>query len=176
MAEALLDLQLVGGGAGQLGLGLRSRLRNARREREAGEEEGGNDAERGACHAPTVARAVPIGRRNDAPAPMFDSPSPLAGESLVSNTRKTQLAAVLFAGMVGFAGVAHAVDSDRVEGDSKQVTGTIKEKSGELFGSQKLESEGRSERQNGQVESAWGKFKDSIRDFANSIEEKFSSK
>jgi uncharacterized protein YjbJ (UPF0337 family) len=78
--------------------------------------------------------------------------------------------------MVGFAGIAHAVDSDRVEGDSKQVTGTIKEKGGQILGNQKLEGEGRTERQNGQVESAWGKFKDSVRDFASSIEDKFSSK
>src|ERR1700733_11924015 len=75
MAETLLDLQFVGGGAGQLALGLRSRLRNARRERQGGEEERGDGAESGACHAATFARAVPIGRRNDAPAPMFDSRS-----------------------------------------------------------------------------------------------------
>ncbi len=91
-------------------------------------------------------------------------------------TRKTQLAALLFAAMVGVAGVAHALDSDRVEGDSKQVTGTVKEKGGQILGSQKLENEGRDERQNGQVQSAWGKFKDSIRDIATSIEDKFSGK
>jgi uncharacterized protein YjbJ (UPF0337 family) len=125
---------------------------------------------RRSVHAPCQSAAERCAR------PDVRQPEPLAGDSLVSNTRRTQLAALLFAGMVGFAGIAHAVDSDRVEGDSKQVTGTIKEKGGQILDNQKLESEGRTERQNGQVESAWGKFKDSVRDFASSIEDKFSSK
>jgi uncharacterized protein YjbJ (UPF0337 family) len=98
------------------------------------------------------------------------------GDRLVPGTRKTQAAALLFAAMMGFAGAARALDSDTVQGDSKQVTGTIKEKGGQLFGNQKLEDKGRAERENGQVESAWGKFKDSVRDIATSIENRLGGK
>ena len=91
-------------------------------------------------------------------------------------TRKTQAAALLFAAAMGFAGAARALDSDRVQGDSKQVTGTIKETGGQLLGDRKLENQGRAERANGEVESAWGKFKDSVRDIFTSIENKFSGK
>jgi uncharacterized protein YjbJ (UPF0337 family) len=98
------------------------------------------------------------------------------GDRLVLGTRKTQVAALLFAAVMGFAGAARAIDSDTVRGDGKQVTGTVKEKGGQLFGDQKLEDKGRAERENGKVESAWGRFKDSVRDIATSIENKLSGK
>ena len=85
-------------------------------------------------------------------------------------------AALLFAAVVGFAGAAHALDSDRVEGSGKEMKGNIEQKAGQLFGSQNLEQRGQSDRSEGQAQNAWGKFKDAVRDFGASIESKFSGK
>lgn len=85
-------------------------------------------------------------------------------------------AALTFAAFVGFAGVAHALDSDRVEGTGKEVKGNVEEKSGQLLGNQNLAQQGQSDRSAGQAEDAWGKFKDAVRGLGASIESKFSGK
>ena len=85
-------------------------------------------------------------------------------------------AALLFAAFVGFAGVAHALDSDRVEGTGKEVKGNIEEKGGQILGNSKLEQQGQSDHAAGQAQSAWGRFKDAVRALGASIESKLSGK
>ena len=87
-----------------------------------------------------------------------------------------RVAALLFAGFVGFAGAAHALDSDRVDGTGKEVKGNIEEKSGQVLGDNTLAQQGQSDHAAGQAQDAWGKFKDAVRDLGASIESKFSGK
>jgi uncharacterized protein YjbJ (UPF0337 family) len=56
------------------------------------------------------------------------------------------------------------MDRQRVEGGLKKVTGTIKEKAGQMTGDRDLEAEGTVEKGEGRVRSAVGKVKDAARD------------
>ena len=56
------------------------------------------------------------------------------------------------------------MDKQRIEGGVKKVTGTIKEKVGELTGNRHVEAEGQAERAEGHVRSAVGKAKDAARE------------
>jgi uncharacterized protein YjbJ (UPF0337 family) len=83
---------------------------------------------------------------------------------------------LLFAAVIGFAGAAHALDADRVEGGGKEIKGNVEEKTGQLLGNRDLEQQGSSDRSAGQVQSAWGKFKDAMRDIGAAIENKLGGK
>lgn len=56
------------------------------------------------------------------------------------------------------------MDQDRKEGAIKKTVGKIKEKAGEIMGDRKTESEGRSERIEGEVQNTVGGIKDSLRE------------
>ncbi|HUK60133.1 MAG TPA: CsbD family protein [Stellaceae bacterium] len=73
-------------------------------------------------------------------------------------------------------GAAHALDSDRVQGTGKELKGTVEQGAGAVTGDQKLQAQGQTDKSNGQLQDAWGKFKDSVRDITTSIENKFSGK
>lgn len=84
--------------------------------------------------------------------------------------------AVLLGSMLGWAGAAHALDSDRVEGTGKEVKGTVEQKAGQLTGDKSLEAQGRDEHAQGVLEDAWGKVKDAARDVADAIQSKLGGK
>jgi uncharacterized protein YjbJ (UPF0337 family) len=56
------------------------------------------------------------------------------------------------------------MDKDRVVGSAKQVKGTIKKGIGKAVGDSKLEAEGKSDKVEGQVQSAVGGLKDAVRE------------
>ena len=56
------------------------------------------------------------------------------------------------------------MDKQRIEGGAKKVTGTIKEKVGQLTGDRETEAEGTAEKVEGRGRSAVGKVKDAVRD------------
>ena len=56
------------------------------------------------------------------------------------------------------------MDKQRIEGGVKKVTGTIKEKAGQVLGDRHIEAEGRAEKAEGHVRSAVGKAKDAARE------------
>lgn len=82
------------------------------------------------------------------------------------------LAAVLTVASAG----AFALDSDRVDGTGKQITGSVEEKAGQVTGDKDLQAKGQDEKSEGELQDAWGKVKDAAREFGQSIESKFSSK
>ena len=55
------------------------------------------------------------------------------------------------------------MDKQRIEGAAKKVTGTVKEKAGQLVGSRHTELEGKAEKAEGHVRSAVGRAKDAVR-------------
>ena len=85
------------------------------------------------------------------------------------------IAAVAFACVLGM-GAAHAVDSDQVQGTGKELKGTVEQGAGEITGNQKLQAQGQSDKTSGQLQDAWGRFKQSVSDMVGSIENKFSGK
>jgi uncharacterized protein YjbJ (UPF0337 family) len=56
------------------------------------------------------------------------------------------------------------VDKERIKGGAQKVTGTIKEKVGQLTGDRQTEAEGVAEKAEGHVRSAVGKVKDAVRE------------
>jgi len=56
------------------------------------------------------------------------------------------------------------MDRQRMEGGLKKVTGTVKEKAGQMTGDRDLEAEGKVDKTEGDVRSAVGKVKDAARD------------
>jgi uncharacterized protein YjbJ (UPF0337 family) len=57
------------------------------------------------------------------------------------------------------------MDRQRMKGGLKKATGTVKEKIGRAMGDRRLEAEGKAERAEGRVLSAFGKARDSARSF-----------
>jgi len=55
------------------------------------------------------------------------------------------------------------MDNDRIKGAAEQVKGAVKEAAGKAFGDKKLETEGKTDKAAGQVQSAVGGFKDAVR-------------
>jgi uncharacterized protein YjbJ (UPF0337 family) len=53
--------------------------------------------------------------------------------------------------------------SDSIKGKSKRVMGKTKEKVGKVVGSERMESEGKTEHMKGVVQENYGKAKDSIK-------------
>lgn len=58
----------------------------------------------------------------------------------------------------------YSMDKQRIEGGAKKVTGTIKEKVGQMVGDRHTEAEGRAEKTEGRVRSAVGQAKDAARE------------
>ena len=58
----------------------------------------------------------------------------------------------------------HPMDKQRIEGGAKKVTGTIKEKVGQMVGDRHTEAEGRAEKTEGRIRSAVGQAKDAARE------------
>ena len=56
------------------------------------------------------------------------------------------------------------MDKQRVEGGLRKVTGTIKEKAGQITGDRDLEAEGKMDKAEGRVRSSVGKVKDAARE------------
>jgi uncharacterized protein YjbJ (UPF0337 family) len=56
------------------------------------------------------------------------------------------------------------MNRQRIEGTIEKTTGTIKEKSGQLTGNRRLESEGKAEKTEGHIRSGVGKAMDAVRE------------
>jgi uncharacterized protein YjbJ (UPF0337 family) len=56
------------------------------------------------------------------------------------------------------------MDKDRIKGSLKQFGGGIKEAAGKLLGDKKTESEGKAEKTEGEIQSAVGGLKDTVRE------------
>lgn len=56
------------------------------------------------------------------------------------------------------------MDKDRIKGSFKQFSGGIKQAAGKLMGDKKTESEGKAEKTEGEVQSAVGGLKDTVRE------------
>jgi uncharacterized protein YjbJ (UPF0337 family) len=56
------------------------------------------------------------------------------------------------------------MDKQRIEGGLKKVTGTIKEKAGQMTGDRDLEAEGKMDKAEGKVRSAVGHAKDAAKE------------
>lgn len=59
------------------------------------------------------------------------------------------------------------MDSDRVKGTGKQVSGSLKEAVGKVTGDTKTEAEGAAEKTAGKVQNSIGGAKDTVRDAVN---------
>jgi len=59
------------------------------------------------------------------------------------------------------------MDRRRIEGGLKKTAGNIKEKSGKAIGDRHLETEGKSEKAEGHVQSGFGKAMDAVREVVN---------
>jgi uncharacterized protein YjbJ (UPF0337 family) len=59
------------------------------------------------------------------------------------------------------------MDKDRIEGAAKQAKGTVKEAAGKLTGDPKLRAEGKLDKAEGKVQSAFGGAKDAARESAD---------
>jgi uncharacterized protein YjbJ (UPF0337 family) len=68
-------------------------------------------------------------------------------------------------GSVDFARASEEeiMDKDRIVGSAKQVKGAVKEAVGKAVGDAKLESEGKADKIEGQVQNAVGGFKDTLK-------------
>jgi uncharacterized protein YjbJ (UPF0337 family) len=55
------------------------------------------------------------------------------------------------------------MDKDRVVGSAKQIKGTVKQAVGEAVGDTKLETEGKADKIEGQVQNAIGGLKDTLK-------------
>ena len=56
------------------------------------------------------------------------------------------------------------MDEDRKQGAIKKTVGKVKEKAGGLIGDRKIESEGRAQRIEGDIQNTVGGIKDTLRD------------
>jgi uncharacterized protein YjbJ (UPF0337 family) len=55
------------------------------------------------------------------------------------------------------------MDKDRIVGSGKQIKGAVKEAVGKAVGDTKLESEGKADKIEGQIQNAVGGFKDTLK-------------
>jgi uncharacterized protein YjbJ (UPF0337 family) len=55
------------------------------------------------------------------------------------------------------------MDKNRIEGAAKQVKGTVKEAAGKVLGDTKLVAEGKTEKVEGKIQSAFGGAKDALK-------------
>ena len=55
------------------------------------------------------------------------------------------------------------MDKDRIEGSAKQLKGAVKETIGKVTGDAKLETEGKTDKVEGEVQNAVGGLKDTVR-------------
>ena len=55
------------------------------------------------------------------------------------------------------------MDKDRINGSAEQAKGAVKEAAGKVFGDKKLETEGKTDKAVGKVQSAVGGLKDTVR-------------
>jgi uncharacterized protein YjbJ (UPF0337 family) len=55
------------------------------------------------------------------------------------------------------------MDKDRISGSAEQAKGAVKEAAGKVFGDKKLETEGKTDKAVGKVQSAAGGLKDAVR-------------
>lgn len=56
------------------------------------------------------------------------------------------------------------VDKDRIAGSAKEIKGSIKKAVGKAVGDTKLQSEGKADQAEGQIQNAIGGLKDTLRD------------
>jgi uncharacterized protein YjbJ (UPF0337 family) len=56
------------------------------------------------------------------------------------------------------------VDNDRIVGSAKEIKGSVKETIGKAVGDAKLQSDGKADKVEGQVQNALGGVKDAVRD------------
>ena len=63
------------------------------------------------------------------------------------------------------------MDNDRLEGKTKEATGYVKDKAGEVTGNEELEAHGEAERTEGKAQGAWGKVKDAAGDAADAVKD-----
>lgn len=56
------------------------------------------------------------------------------------------------------------MDKDRIKGSFKQFSGGVKETAGKILGDKKTEAEGKAEKTEGEIQSAVGGLKDTIRE------------
>ncbi len=56
------------------------------------------------------------------------------------------------------------MDEQRIKGAAKKVTGTVKEKIGQLTGNRHTEAEGKADKAEGRIRSAVGHAKDAVRE------------
>jgi uncharacterized protein YjbJ (UPF0337 family) len=55
------------------------------------------------------------------------------------------------------------MDKDRIKGSAKQAKGAVKEATGKALGDRNLESEGKTDKTAGKVQTAFGGLKDAVR-------------
>jgi uncharacterized protein YjbJ (UPF0337 family) len=55
------------------------------------------------------------------------------------------------------------MDKDRIKGSAEQAKGAVKETAGKIFGDKKLETDGKTDKAAGKVQSAIGGLKDAVR-------------
>lgn len=55
------------------------------------------------------------------------------------------------------------MDKDRIKGSAKQAKGAVKEATGKALGDKNLESEGKTDKTSGKVQTAFGGLKDAVR-------------
>jgi uncharacterized protein YjbJ (UPF0337 family) len=58
------------------------------------------------------------------------------------------------------------MDKDRIAGNVKKVTGTVKERVGKTLGDAQIAAEGKQEKEEGRAQTAVGHVKDAIREIA----------
>ena len=56
----------------------------------------------------------------------------------------------------------NTVDKDRIKGSAEQAKGAVKETSGKIFGDERLEAEGKTDKAAGKVQNAIGGLKDAV--------------
>jgi uncharacterized protein YjbJ (UPF0337 family) len=56
------------------------------------------------------------------------------------------------------------MDNDRIVGSAKEIKGSVKETIGKAVGDAKLQSDGKADKVEGQVQNALGGVKDAVRD------------
>ncbi len=61
------------------------------------------------------------------------------------------------------------MDSDRIEGTAKDVTGKVKEEWGDLTDNPETEAEGKADQAEGDLQKTWGETKDKARDVVDDL-------
>jgi uncharacterized protein YjbJ (UPF0337 family) len=64
------------------------------------------------------------------------------------------------------------MNRDRMEGKTKEATGWMKEKTGEVTGDRDLEAKGETESTEGKLQDAWGKVKGAAEDTVDAVKDK----